>query len=81
MQFERDPAAPPLSMWLRTFLKHPHGVDDRSFAELSDEIRDASIAGMDHVIIDPSFSAMVNTPGGWLRVIEELAPAVTATTG
>jgi probable F420-dependent oxidoreductase len=74
MNAQRPPGAPPLSIWYRQFFHAPFSAGPPDLGAVVESVHQAVELGFDEVIIDANFHDAVREPGGWLVVLEELAP-------
>src|ERR1700682_775576 len=77
MNAQRPAGRPPLPTHYRLVLRLPvPRRPDLSIAEVLDEIARAQKAGIDEVIVDPTYSHWSSTPEGWRSFLEATAPAM-----
>jgi probable F420-dependent oxidoreductase len=77
MNAQRPAGRPPLTIHYRLFLQLPiPRRSDLSTSEVLDEIAKAQKAGIDEVIVDPTYSRWSSTPDGWHSFLEATSPAL-----
>jgi probable F420-dependent oxidoreductase len=77
MNSQRPAPRPPLTVHYRLFLQLPvPRRDELSMAEVLNEIARARTAGIDEVIVDPTYSHWAAAPEGWSSFLQAAAPAL-----